>query len=162
MIRWIADVESYDIEFRHIPSTSNTAADALSRPPEANPLICPLITDSPEHSWLNDYKSDPVTHAKFFDGSLLPETNFKHGRIWRVDRMIVPASRVQELIRNHHWSVLSGHWSAPKTRHLVERCHTFPGLPKAIDKFVECCDICQRTKSQRGRHRGLLKAIELP
>ena len=28
--------------------------------------------------------------------------------------------------------------------------------------FVECCDICQRTKSERGRHRCLLKAIELP
>ena len=61
MIRWLADVESYDIEFRHIPSTSNTAADALSRPPEASPLICPLITDRPEHSWLNDYKSDPCS-----------------------------------------------------------------------------------------------------
>ena len=58
--------------------------------------------------------------------------------------------------------MLSGHWSAPKTRHLVERRYTFPGLPTAIDTFVECCDICQRTKSERGRHRGLLKAIELP
>ena len=32
----------------------------------------------------------------------------------------------------------------------------------AIDKFVECCDIFQCTKSQGGRHRGLLKAIEMP
>ena len=47
-------------------------------------------------------------------------------------------------------------------RHLVERRYTFPGLPTAIDKFVECCGICQRTKSERGRHRGLLNAIELP
>ena len=55
-------------------------------------LLCPLITDSPEHSWLPDYKADPVTRAEFFapDGSLLPETNFKYGRIWRVDRMIAP------------------------------------------------------------------------
>ena len=76
--------------------------------------------------------------------------------------MIVPASLVQEVIRNHLSSVLSGHWSAPKTRDLVERRYTFPGLPTAIDKFVECCDICQRTKSKRGRHRCLRKAIELP
>ena len=84
MIRWLADVESYYIEFRRIPGPSNTAADALSRPPDATPLVCPLITDNPEHSRLNDYKSDPVTRAEFFapDGSLLHETNFKHGRIW--------------------------------------------------------------------------------
>ena len=83
MIRWLADVESFDIEFRHIPGASNTAADALSRPPEGLLLACPLIMDSPEHSWLPDYKADPVTRAVFFapDGSLLPETNFKHGRI---------------------------------------------------------------------------------
>ena len=84
MIRWLADVESYDIEFRHIPGVSNTAADALSRPPEANPLICPLFTESPEYSWLNDYKADPVTRVEFFatDGQLSPPpTNFKRGRI---------------------------------------------------------------------------------
>ena len=66
MIRWLADIESFNIEFRHIPGVSNTAADALSRPPEVNALLCPLITDSPEHSWLNDYKADPVTRAEFF------------------------------------------------------------------------------------------------
>ena len=123
-----------------------------------------MITDSPEHSWPNDYKADPVTRAEFFapDGSIRSETDFKHGRIYRVDRMIVPASRVQEVIRNHHSSVLTGHWTASNTRHLVERRYTFPGLPTAIDKFVERCDICQRTKSERGRRRGLLKAIDPP
>jgi hypothetical protein len=47
-------------------------------------------------------------------------------------------------------------------RDLVERRYTFPGLPKAVHDFVESCDTCQRTKSERGRQRGLLKAIELP
>ena len=123
-----------------------------------------MITDNPESSWLNDYKADPVARAQFFapDGSLLPESNFKHGRIWQVDRMFVPASRVQDVIRNHLSSVLSGHWSSPKTRHLLERRYTFPGLPTAVERFIECCDSCQRTKSERGCHRGLLKAIELP
>ena len=54
--------------------------------------------------------------------------------------------------------MLSGHWSAPKTRHLVERRTTFPGLPTAIDKFVECCDICQRTSPSV----DATEAIELP
>ena len=97
-----------------------------------------MITDSPESSWLNDYQADPITRAQFFapDGSLLPETNFKHGRIWQVDRMIVPASRVHEVIRNHHSSVIRN-WRAPKTRYLLERRYTFPGLPTAVERFVE-------------------------
>ena len=44
----------------------------------------------------------------------------------------------------------------------MERRYTFPGILKAVTSFVEACDICQRTKSERGRHRGLLKTIELP
>ena len=136
MIRWIADVESFNIDFEHIPGTSNTAADALSR-------LCPLIASDADSSWLADYKADPLTFSQYFapDGSLLPTTDFKHGRIRRVDRDIVPASRVQEVIHNHHSSVLAGHWSAPKTRHLAERRYSFPGLPTAIEKFVECCGI---------------------
>ena len=108
MIRWLADVESFDIEFRHIPSTSNTAVDALSRPPEELPLGCPLTTDSPEHSWLADYKFDPVTRAEFFatEGSLLPETNFKHGRNWRAGRMIV---HVFHICSSSHFAVLPSH-----------------------------------------------------
>ena len=135
MIRWLADVESFNIDFEHIPGTSNTAADALSR-------LCPLIASDSDTSWLADHKAGPLTFSQYFapDGSLLPTTDYKDGRIWRVDRVIVPAYRVQEVIRNHHSSVLAGHWSAFKTRHLVERRYFF-GLFMAIEKFVECCDI---------------------
>ena len=108
-------MESFNIDFEHIPRTSNTVADALSR-------LCPLTASDSDTSWLADYMADPLTFSRYFapDGSLLPTADFKHGRIWRVDRVIVPASRVQEVIRNHDSRVLAGHWSAPKTHHLVE------------------------------------------
>ena len=143
VIRWLADVESFNIDFEHILGTSNTAADALSR-------LCPMIASDSDTSWMADYKADPLTFSQYFapDGFLLPTTDFKHGRIWRVDRVIVPASRVQEVIRNHHSSVLARHWNSHKTRHLVERRHSFHGLPASTEKFVECCEICQRTKSR--------------
>ena len=95
------------------------------------------------------------------DGTLL-DSHFSRGRIWDVDRIVVPTARVTEVLRSHHSSVLSGHWSKANARDLVERRYTFPGLLKAVTAFVEACDICQRTKSERGRHRGLLKTNELP
>jgi len=118
IIRWIADIEQYNLTFEHIPGASNTAADALSRYP-----LNPMIVSPAEDSWLTDYKSDPVTLARYFneDGSLLPTAPFKRGRIWDVDRIVVPTSRVQEVLRNHHSSTLSGHWSTAKMRDLVER-----------------------------------------
>ena len=59
VIRWIADVESFNITFEHIPGTSNTAADALSR-------LCPMIASDSDTTWLADYKADPVTCAQYF------------------------------------------------------------------------------------------------
>ena len=114
LVRWLYDVEQYHITFEHIPGVSNTAADALSR-------ICPLIEN--EDSWLPDYKADPVLRDKYFKagGTLLDGTHFSRGRIWDVDRIVVPTARVTEVLRNHHPSVLSGHWSTAKTRDLVER-----------------------------------------
>ena len=46
---------------------SNMAVDALSR-------VCPIITNSPESSWLSDYKADPVTRVELVapDGQLAP------------------------------------------------------------------------------------------
>ena len=148
-------MEQYHITFDHNAGVSNTAADAISR-------ICPLIENN--DFWLRDYNADPVLPDKYFkaDGTLLDSTHFSRGRIWDVDRIVVPTARITEVLRNHHSSVLSGHWSTAKTRDLVERRYTFPGLLKAVTSFVEACDICQRTKFERGRHRGLLKAIELP
>ena len=82
--------------------TSNTAADALSR-------VCPLIEN--EDSWLADYKAGPALRDKYFkaDGTLLDSTHISRGRIWEVDRIVVPKARVQEVLRNHHSSVLAGH-----------------------------------------------------
>ena len=83
---------------------SNTTAYAFSR-------LCPMIPSDSDSTWLADCKADPIACAQHFppDGSFLPTTDSKHGRIWRVDHIVVPASGVQGVIHNHISSVLTGH-----------------------------------------------------
>ena len=52
MVRWLGDIEQYDLTLKHIPGAPNTEADALSR-------LFPMICSVDEDTWLAEYKSDP-------------------------------------------------------------------------------------------------------
>ena len=46
-------IESYNVKFTHIPGTTNTAADALSR---LDHSLMPLQLADPKEDWTSDYQ----------------------------------------------------------------------------------------------------------
>ena len=58
MVRWLGDIELYNLTINHIPGATDTAADALSR-------LCPMITSVDGDSWVADYQADPAFKALF-------------------------------------------------------------------------------------------------
>ena len=66
LLRWKTTSAEFDLEIRHIPAVTNTAADALSR---LN-LLLPIIP-AEEDSWRQHYIEDPSTFAAYF----VAETN---------------------------------------------------------------------------------------
>ena len=50
--RWVALIDTYNVEIQHIPGTTNTAADSLSRP---TGVINPLLTMDPVEGWKPPY-----------------------------------------------------------------------------------------------------------
>ena len=51
-VRWVSLIESYNVEFTHIPGTTNTAADALSR---LDHSLMPLQLSDTKEDWISDY-----------------------------------------------------------------------------------------------------------
>ena len=45
MVRWLGDIEQYDLTLKHIPGATNTAADAL-------PQLCPMTLSVDADTWL--------------------------------------------------------------------------------------------------------------
>ena len=51
-VRWVSLIETYNVQFTHIPGTTNTAADAISRLKGAIASILPL---EPAEDWSDLY-----------------------------------------------------------------------------------------------------------
>ena len=58
MVRWLGDIELYNLTIKHITGATNTAADALSR-------LCPFIASVYGDSLVADYQADPAFHFLF-------------------------------------------------------------------------------------------------
>ena len=60
MVRWLGDLALYHFEVKHIPGSTNTAADALSRLDTLFPIRAELdTTDSLEKDYWNDEDLGP-------------------------------------------------------------------------------------------------------
>ena len=62
----------------------------------------------------------------------------------------------------HHDSVATGHPGRAKTLELVSRNYWWPDLTKFVHKYVDGCDICQRTKNFPSKPQGPLLPNEIP
>jgi len=187
-IRWLQVIDRYNVDIRHIPGTSNKAADTLSRlnvldadgnevdeeSVHAEELINREVElvhgraeedeiDTDDEDWTNEYAADnELLDYCFHAGNLKPEYRLRNGLIWDNARIVVPHSKVSEILRMHHASPLSGHLGIAKTFDLISRKYWFPHMRHTIQQFVQRCDICQRNKTERHPIRGLLEPLQIP
>ena len=187
-IRWLQVIGRYNVDIRHIAGIDNKAADTLSRlnvldgeeedvdgsvhnEEEVNREMENVHGHNDEkeddaignEDWANDYALDEeLMEFCFHAGNLRPEYRLRHGVIWDGARIVVPHSKVLEILRLHHNSPLSGHLGICKTYDLVSRKYWFPHMRQDIQQFVQACDICQRNKTERYPTRGLLEPLQIP
>ena len=117
-IRWLRRLQEFDLSIHHIPGKTNIVADILSRMHEGRKseglfgpvlpipnIICSFI--APAHTvlvdWMDDCRHDPEVFTYFFNPTTLELKNekhqhFKYGRLWADDKIVVPKSRIQEII----------------------------------------------------------------
>ena len=163
--RWAQKLADYHLTVRHIPGTQNAAADALSRLHDIAQVdvpTCPLphqlhvtpVAPEPNppvaSSWLPAYQQDATIRERYLDGDGQPKPTafFRSGRLWRDSRVLVPTSKVLDVIRCCHEP---DHWGIAKTIELVQRRHDFPNIAAQVRAFVRSCDTCQRIKSMPNR-----------
>ena len=155
-IRWLAQLQQYDLEIQHIPGTTNTAADALSR-------LTPILPQPEFEDWMPFYLSDrhqsALLRPRFactFGPHRVPPPSHLVRRSYRRAQ-----AKQSEVIALHHDSIVSGHWGVAKTVAILKRHFKFPVLTPLVIEHVKTCDICQRTKVERRLQRGLLEPLDL-
>ena len=171
--RWLVDLADFDLKFIHIPGTSLTSLDALSRQPD----LCPDTTDDnsevtllPEAMFvriinctLTAHIADASTNDPLITQTLLAFNadtpshlrsclaNFQ----WR-DQLLTYQGRVyipptgtlrHDVIFRCHNHTSAGHPGYLKTQQLIVADYWWPGLAQFVRKYIEGCGDCQQAKA---------------
>lgn len=68
----------------------------------------------------------------------------------------------KSILELYHDSLLAGHPGQARTLELVSRGYYWSGLKAYVNRYVEACDACQRTKNRHSQTHGLLKPLPVP
>jgi len=94
----------------------------------------------------------------------LAECKEKDGRLLYRDCVYVPDHpplRLQ-LLQDYHDPPAMGHPGRAKTLELLMRKYFLPSMRKDVDRFVQNCHVCCRTKSTRHAPYGVLRPLSVP
>jgi len=135
----------------------------------------------PDSSWISEfvlgYQSDPVFGKIISDmRSTSDWSDFKHRQFYLGDegllyfvnwadelRICVPESQRKTVLAYVHDSLNeAAHAGWQRTYNRMAKTYYWPLMCKAIRKFVQTCDICQKIKPRRHAPYGLLQPIRVP
>jgi transposase InsO family protein len=91
-----------------------------------------------------------------------PILTIEKGILFRKLMLWVPHPLIGKILESEHDSKVAGHFGQDKTIELIRRNFWWPKMEKDIIAYIQSCPDCQKDKSRRHRHYGLLSPLELP
>jgi hypothetical protein len=82
--------------------------------------------------------------------------------LWYEGRIVVPEDKGirLKLLEQHHDSPLVGHQGQARTLELLSSRFYWPGMKAQVNRFVETCETCQRSKG--AKQQAPLKSLPIP
>uniref|UniRef100_A0A1Y1KT95 RNA-directed DNA polymerase n=1 Tax=Photinus pyralis TaxID=7054 RepID=A0A1Y1KT95_PHOPY len=183
LARWALILQEFDLKIEYTPGRSNLVADTLSRPPchDVNVDVCAICsitvtlpTESPRitrENQLEDpdvgkiircFESDSpneIDHTRWTDRGYILMNGVLHRYHMDGDeaQLVVPRSKVEEVLKLYHDSPLAGHYGVDKTYQRVASRYYWPTLRRDLEKHVKVCLQCQRYKPTNLKPAGLLQ-----
>jgi hypothetical protein len=136
-------------------------AAALRAALPADPLLGPLLAAAQANA--PDLPARPARLTALVPASPSCVTGCSTARA-RGNRLCIPSAgepRVQVLLELHA-TPLGGHFGRDTTLALVRCSVWWPGLPAAVEEFVQTCSTCQRVKADHLPPAGLLFPLPVP
>ena len=84
------------------------------------------------------------------------------GVVTHHNRLYIPPSLRQSIIKARHDSALAGHFGVAKTLELVRRNFSWPSISRDIHSYVCGCDSCQCVKTAHHTPYGKLQPLDIP
>ncbi|GFX20790.1 transposon Tf2-11 polyprotein [Trichonephila clavipes] len=183
--RWIQRINEYYFDIRHRKGSSHGNADALSRRPcPENCRHCSRVetkydyairqittsTATPPDPWSDekvreDQMADPdikpliefmeSSSNKTKNGVLYRKFESEDGKTFRW-QLVLPRSRIPEVLKELHGSPTGGHFGVMKTLHRVRERFFWGKVRADVEQWCKSCDACSARKGPKIRSRGKL------
>jgi hypothetical protein len=188
-MRWSMYLADFDYDITYIRGEDNTAADALSRMPDAppNPMLaaCALAyTRSPsttravaaatleitaDESLLRDiiagYENDDFAKQlkKDIKAGSIKGARDENNLLYVGRRLLIPnVPQIRELLYNLAHDTL-GHFGFDKSYEALRDSYYWPNMRRDLDlAYIPSCSPCQRNKSRTSKPTGPLHPLPVP
>ena len=175
---------------KYQPGKANVVADALSRSQRSTTedSTVELAQDNPDNQvyalqsvtvepnkedlriWHQAYLEDPSTKTVFQQlrqgqpsrGHCLTPTGLVAIQKGDVQKIMVPKSLRQQILKQCHDVPTVGHVGMRRTVELVDRQFHWRGIRGDTIQYVKTCPMCQLMKSDNRAKAGLLQPLEIP
>lgn len=77
-------------------------------------------------------------------------------------RIVIPKKLRLDILKACHDSTIAGHPGNKKTFELISRSYWWPTCRRDCKSYVDSCDVCARSKSNRCKPAGLLHPLPIP
>jgi hypothetical protein len=93
---------------------------------------------------------------------MLFEMGYSSSKTLHISRIAVPSSFIPVVLRIYHDSEFAGHFGIQKTLQRISAKFHWPSMAYDVKRYVQSCDVCNRTKPSNHRHFGLFSSREIP
>ncbi|GFU58770.1 hypothetical protein TNCV_3089111 [Trichonephila clavipes] len=181
--RWIQRLNEYYFDIRHRKGSSHGNADALSRRPcPENCRHCSRVetkydyairqittsTATPPDPWSDEKKFEKTrwriltkqywtlwNSLHLRNGVLYRKFESEDGKTFRW-QLVLPRSRIPEVLKELHGSPTGGHFGVMKTLHRVRERFFWGKVRADVEQWCKSCDACSARKGPKIRSRGKL------
>lgn len=81
---------------------------------------------------------------------------------WWRDKIYVPKSMRQIILKQYHETPVAGHWGSMKTLEMISRTFGWSDIRTDVLTFIKSCVSCQSVKVDKRPPQGLLKPLPIP
>ncbi|GFV89785.1 retrovirus-related Pol polyprotein from transposon 412 [Trichonephila clavipes] len=162
----------YDYAIRQITTSTATPPDPWSdekvqedqmADPDIKPLIEFMESSSNKPSWQDISAYSPTTKQYWAlwnslylrNGVLYRKFESEDGKTFRW-QLVLPRSRIPEVLKELHGSPTGGHYCVMKTLHRVRERFFWGKVRADVEQWCKSCDACSARKGPKIRSRGKL------
>ncbi|GFX77639.1 retrovirus-related Pol polyprotein from transposon 412 [Trichonephila clavipes] len=162
----------YDYAIRQITTSTATPPDPWSdenvredqmADPDIKPLIEFMESSSNKPSWQDISAYSPTTKQYWAlwnslhlrNGVLYRNFESEDGKTFRW-QLVLPRSRIPEVLKELHGSPTGGHFGVMKTLHRVRERFCWGKVRADVEQWCKSCDACSAQKGPKIRSRGKL------